>query len=61
MTEIEALEKAKKYLAFCTYMSECGSNAGLRKIYDNQIDWLSWITYLAEKQLKLNSERIDII
>ena len=58
MTEIEALEEAKKHLAFCTYMSECGSNAGLRKIYSDQADWLSWITYLAEKQL--NSERIDV-
>lgn len=49
MTEIEALEKAKKHLAFCTYMSECGSNAGLRKIYGDQVDWLGWIIYLAEK------------
>lgn len=58
MTEIEALEEAKKHLAFCTYMSECGSNAGLRKIYGDQTDWLSWIIYLAEKQL--NNEGINI-
>lgn len=58
MTEIEALEEAKKQLAFCTYMSECGPNAGLRKIYGDQADWLSRITYLAEKQL--NSEGINI-
>lgn len=58
MAEIEALEASKKHLAFCTYMSECGPNAGLRKIYGDQADWLSWITYLAEKQL--NSEGIDV-
>ena len=58
MTEIEALEEAKKHLAFCIYMSECGPNAGLRKIYGDQADWLSWLAHLAEKQL--SSERINL-
>lgn len=46
----DALEKARSALAFAIYQSECGQNAGLRKIYSNQADWLSSIVYLANKQ-----------
>lgn len=46
-----AVEHAKIALSNALYQSECGVNAGLRKIFSNQADWLSVLVYLAEKQL----------
>jgi hypothetical protein len=47
----KAIECAKVTLSNAIYQSECGVNAGLRKIFSNQADWLSILVYLAEKQL----------
>ena len=52
MNEQEAIELAKRELAFSINISECGDNEGLRKIYGKRASWLSWIIYLAEKALK---------
>lgn len=44
----QCLEDARKELGYAIYMSECGSNAGLRKIYSNKADLLSRLIYMAE-------------
>lgn len=44
----QCLEDARKELAYAIYMSECGNNAGLRKIYSNRADLLSRLIYMAE-------------
>ena len=52
MIEREALEKAKKELALATWLSECGANAGIRRMWTNKLSWLSWVVYLAERELE---------
>lgn len=47
----QCLESARQELAHAIYMSECGNNAGLRKIYSNKADMLSRLIYLAEHGL----------
>ena len=56
MNEQEAIELAKRELAFSIHVSECGDNEGLRKIYGKRASWLSLIIYLAEKALKGGGE-----
>ena len=47
-----ALEKAKEKLSQASYLSECGSNQGLRQMNANKADWLKWVVYLAELGLE---------
>ena len=44
----EALKSAKIALNQAQYLSECGGNAGIRKIYSDKADWLSVLIYFAE-------------
>jgi len=47
-----ALEKAKEKLNQASYLSESGSNPGLRQLNANKADWLHWVVYLAERGLE---------
>ena len=42
LTEImqTALSKAEQELSRASYLSESGSNAGIRKMNDNKVEWL---------------------
>ena len=42
------LEKAKSAYSLASYLGECATNAGLRKIWSNRAAWLSSVIYLAE-------------
>ena len=44
-----AIEKAKEKLNQASYLSESGSNPGLRQLNANKADWLHWVVYLAER------------
>lgn len=58
-----ALEKARTERDHASYLSECGQNAGIRKMNSNKAEWLKWVVYLAERGLeaeKLLSEPEDI-
>lgn len=46
-----ALEKARAELHLAIYLGECGSNAGIRKIWSDRADWLAPLIYLAEAQI----------
>ena len=48
---ISALEKANEVYSQASYLSECGSNAGIRKANENKAEWLRWIIYLADRGL----------
>ena len=52
LTDKEALEKANDELREAIWLSECGKNAGIRKINENKCAWLSIIIYLAKQALK---------
>jgi hypothetical protein len=43
-----AIDKAKEKLSQASYLSECGSNQGLRQMNSNKVEWLRWVVYLAE-------------
>lgn len=43
----KALKKADDEYSKASYLSECGSNAGLRQINANKAEWLHWVCYLA--------------
>lgn len=47
-----ALDKAVQELNQALYLSECGVNAGIRKMNDNKVEWLRWVVYLAQKGLE---------
>lgn len=47
----QCLESARQELAHAIYMSECGGNAGMRKIYSNKANMLSRLIYMAEHGL----------
>jgi hypothetical protein len=47
-----ALNKAKEKLNQAIYLSECGSNQGLRQMNANKAEWLKWVVYLAELGLE---------
>ena len=44
----EALKSAKIAREQAKYLSECGGNAGIRKIYGDKANWLSVLIYFAE-------------
>lgn len=48
----QSLKKAKEELSKASYLSECGSNAGIRKMNSNKIEWLRWVVCLAETGLE---------
>ena len=63
---VEAMEKAintaNEKLHQASYLSECGSNPGLRQMNSNKAEWLKWVVYLAERGLedmKLEDEQIE--
>ena len=45
------VEQAKAELCLALYLSDCGSNLGLRQMWGNKASWLSSLIYLAERQL----------
>lgn len=52
----KALEKADEEYDKASYLSECGSNAGLRQMNANKAEWLHWVIYLAQQGLKTLEE-----
>jgi hypothetical protein len=52
----EALAKAHEELEKASYLSECGKNAGIRKMNSNKVDWLNWVIHLAERGLEAFEE-----
>lgn len=48
----KALSTAQEKLGQASYLSECGSNPGLRQMNSNKAEWLKWVVYLAEKGLE---------
>lgn len=55
MTIEEAIERAKTELSQAVYLSECGSNYGIRAIYEDKAEWLCALLRFAEKALKENN------
>lgn len=49
LTDEKALDIAKEELHSAIYLSECGGNAGIRKINSDKADWLSVLIYNAEQ------------
>jgi hypothetical protein len=54
-----ALEKARAEFHLAIYLSECGSNAGIRKIWSERADWIAPLIYLAEAQLTREESEND--
>lgn len=54
-----ALDKATHELDQASYLSECGANAGIRKMNDNKVEWLRWVVYLAQHGLEEEQRRAD--
>jgi hypothetical protein len=54
-----AFKKGKEELSRATYLEDCGSNAGIRKMNSNKADWLKWIMYLAEIGLEVEKSLVD--
>ena len=52
----KALDTAKEKLNQASYLSESGSNQGLRQMNSNKAEWLKWVVYLAEHGLKAIEE-----
>ena len=48
----DALTKAQEELDKAIYLSESGSNAGIRKMNSNKADWLNRVIYLAKQGLE---------
>lgn len=48
----EALKRAKTELARSIHLSECGRNAGIRKMYSDKSDWISVLIYHAEQNMR---------
>lgn len=57
----KSLDTAREKLNQASYLSECGSNPGLRQMNSNKADWLRWVVYLAEYGLDTleEEERLD--
>ena len=55
----EALKSAKVALNQAIYLSECGGNAGIRKIYSDKANWLSVLIYFAEIGIRKEDEKND--
>ena len=56
LTDKEALNMAKVELNRATHLSECGRNAGIRKMYSDKADWLSVLIYNAQKGMRKEDE-----
>jgi hypothetical protein len=56
LTDKEALKKANDELRNAIWLSECGKNAGIRKMNENKCDWLSIVIYLAEQGMRKEDE-----
>ena len=54
-----SLEKARAELYLAIYLGECGSNAGIRKIWAERADWIASLIYLAEAQIKREESEND--
>lgn len=52
----EALKSAKIAREQAKYLSECGGNAGIRKIYGDKANWLSVLIYFAEIGMRKEGE-----
>ena len=52
----KALTKAKEELDKASYLTECGSNPGLRQMNFNKTEWLRWVVYLAQYGLNALKE-----
>ena len=52
----KSLETAKEKLNQASYLSESGSNPGLRQMNSNKAEWLKWVVYLAEHGLEALEE-----
>ena len=48
----KAIDKSRAELSAASYLEECGSNAGMRKINANKAAWLSWVVYLADRGIE---------
>lgn len=53
----KSLETAKAERDKAIYLSECGANAGIRKINSDKASWLSEVIYYAEKYLAERKEQ----
>lgn len=51
-----ALATAEDELNKAIYLSESGSNAGIRKINSNKAEWLRWVVYLSQNGLEAFEE-----
>jgi hypothetical protein len=56
LTDEKALDIAKEELHRAIYLSECGGNAGIRKINSDKADWLSVLIYNAEQNMRKEDE-----
>ena len=62
----EALTVAEEKLKQAIYLSESGSNPGIRQMNSNKADWLKWVVYLAnigfetEKLLAEEPEDVEV-
>lgn len=54
-----ALEQARAELHLAIYLGECGSNAGIRKIWASRADWIAPLIYLAEAQIAREESEND--
>lgn len=55
----QALNKAEEELSKASYLEECGSNSGIRKMNSNKVDWLKWVVYLAKLGLEVEKLFIE--
>lgn len=54
-----ALEKARAEFHLAIYLGECGSNAGIRKIWSERAGWLAPLIYLAEAQIAREEVEVE--
>ena len=59
MTNEEAIQIAEERLCTARYNAETLNNKGLRKINENQAEWLSRIICLAKKQIPQKVKNIE--
>lgn len=48
----KSISEANEELGKAMYLSECGSNAGIRAIWSKRASWLSDLLYAAREQLE---------
>lgn len=59
MTNKEAIQIAEERIYTSRYNAEMLNNKGLRKINENQVEWLSRIICLAKKQIPKKVKNIE--